>query len=70
MIQAETHGRGAWTREGDELRRVLDQLSAHDQRILGRLARRLAAIEGAQGEAPALAVAERIETILRDRVGS
>jgi hypothetical protein len=70
MIHAETHERGAPTREGDEFGRALDQLSARDQRILGHLARRLAAVERAHGEAVALAVAERMETILRDRVGS
>lgn len=67
MIHTETHRRDAWTREGDEFRRALDQLSARDQRILGRLARRLAAVEETHGENVALAMAERMETVLRDR---
>jgi hypothetical protein len=70
MIHTETHGRDARRREGDEFRRALDQLSARDQRILGRVARRLAAVEGAHGEEVALAVAERVQAAFRDRAGA
>jgi hypothetical protein len=67
MIHAETYSDGARSREADELRYALGQLSVRDRRILGCLTRRLALVEGAHGEDVALAAAERIATILRDR---
>jgi hypothetical protein len=65
MIHAETYSDGARSREADELRYALGALSIRDRRILGRLARRLALIEGAHGEDLALAAAERMVAILR-----
>jgi hypothetical protein len=67
MIHAETQGSVTRSREADAFLVAFDQLSFRDQRILERLVRRLAVVEGAHGEAVALAVAEQMEVILRDR---
>jgi hypothetical protein len=67
MIHAETHSSVTPPRETDAFLVVLDQLSTRDRRILGRLVQSLAVVEGSHGEAVALAVAEQMEVILRDR---
>ena len=53
------------TRDGGELASALDLLDVEDQRVFKSLTRRLAEIERAHGEAVALAVAQRMERVLR-----
>lgn len=67
MIQGETHSAVAPQQETGALLDALDQLSIHDRRIVGRMVRRLAHLENAHGEDLALAVAERLEGIVRGR---
>ena len=67
MIHAATQSTVTEPREADAFLIALDQLSARDRRILGRLVQRLADVEGAEGEAIALAMAEQMEVILRAR---
>jgi hypothetical protein len=67
MIHVETQCSIVRAPEADEFLGALDQLSARDQHILGRLVRRLAVVERASGEEVALALAEQMEAILRGR---
>ena len=67
MIHAATHSIVTEPREADALLNALDELSARDRGILGRVVRRLAVVESAEGEAVALAMAEQMEVILRAR---
>ena len=67
MIQGETHGAVAQPHETGAFLDALDQLSIHDRHIVGRMVRRLAHLERAHGADLALAVAERLERIVRGR---
>ena len=53
--------------ERGEFAGELDRLDVQGQRVLKSLARHLAEIERAHGEAVALAVAQRMELVLRGR---
>ena len=67
MIPPAIVRRAARPSENGDLFVVLDGLSNHDRRVVGRLALHLAAIEGAHGEEVALAVAQRMEMVVRGR---
>lgn len=67
MIQGYQQTCAAPSCERGELAGALDRLDVQGQRVLKSLARHLAQIEQAHGEAVALAVAQRMELVLRGR---
>jgi hypothetical protein len=67
MIQEHRQTCAARTGERGEFAGALDRLDVQSQRVLKSLAHHLAEIERAHGEAVALAVAQKMELVLRGR---